>query len=88
MKTFHYHTVSKVVLGDLTTPVGVYMRLRDLYPQSFLMESSDYHGSENAKSFIGLNPIGSVSIEHGVGKACYPDGISTTRDIHSSQDAV
>ena len=88
MKTFHYHTVSKVVLGDLTTPVGVYMRLRDLYPQSFLMESSDYHGSENAKSFIGFNPIGSVSIEHGVGKACYPDGISTTRDIHSSQDAV
>ena len=88
MKTFHYHTVSKVVLGDLTTPVGVYMRLRDLYPQSFLMESSDYHGSENAKSFIGLNPIGSVSIEHGVGIVCYPDGISTTRDIHSSQDAV
>ena len=46
-KIFHYHTSSKTILADLYTPVGVYMRLRDLYPQSALMESSDYHDANN-----------------------------------------
>ena len=78
---YHYHTTSKVVLGDLTTPVSVYMRLRDLYPQSVLMESSDYHGGENARSFIGLNPIASVSISHGKGIVNYPDGCQDIHDI-------
>ena len=78
---YHYHTTSKVVLGDLTTPVSVYMRLRDLYPQSVLMESSDYHGGENAHSFIGLNPIASVSISHGKGIVNYPDGCQDIHDI-------
>ena len=39
MNTFKYTTNSKTILGDLYTPVGVYMRLRDLYPQSALMET-------------------------------------------------
>lgn len=72
--TFKYHTASKTILGDLCTPVSVYLKVRDAYPQSALMESSDYHGGENAKSFIGLHPIASVSIEHGVGVCKYPDG--------------
>ena len=55
MASFNYHTTTKRLLGDLYTPVSLYMRLRDLYPQSMLMESSDYHGSENAKSFIGID---------------------------------
>ena len=33
------------------------MRLRDLYPQSALMESSDYHEKDNSRSFIGINPM-------------------------------
>jgi len=71
---FKYHTASKKILGDLNTPVSTYLKVRDAYPQSALMESSDYHGGENAKSFIGLHPIASVAIEHGVGVATYPDG--------------
>ena len=53
METFNYTTYCRHILADLHTPVGVYMRLRDLYPQSALMESSDYHGNDNARSFIG-----------------------------------
>ncbi len=71
---YKYHTASKTILGDLVTPVSTYLRVRDAYPQSALMESSDYHGGENSKSFIGLHPIASVSIEHGMGKLKYPDG--------------
>ena len=74
MKTFEYTTTSKTILADLYTPVGVYMRLRDLYPQSALMESSDYHDKSNARSFIGLHPIASVAIGHGKATITYPDG--------------
>ena len=74
MATFNYTTVARKRLADLHTPVSVYMRLRDLYPQSALMESSDYHGGENSRSFIGVAPIGSVAVEHGVAVLSYPDG--------------
>ena len=74
MRNFCYKTKSKTILADLYTPVGVYMRLRDLYPQSALMESSDYHDANNSRSFIGLNPIASVAIGHGIATVSYPDG--------------
>ena len=81
MASFNYHTTTKRLLGDLYTPVSLYMRLRDLYPQSMLMESSDYHGSENAKSFIGINPMASIKVAHGTLTMTFPDGSSTKRDI-------
>lgn len=74
MATFNYTTQTRKILADLYTPVGVYMRLRDIYPQSALMESSDYHGTENSRSFIGVHPIASIAVEHGVVTATYPDG--------------
>lgn len=74
MATFNYTTSTKTILADLYTPVGVYMRLRDIYPQSALMESSDYHDKDNARSFIGINPIASVSIAHGMAVVSYPNG--------------
>lgn len=74
MVTFNYTTQTRKILADLYTPVGVYMRLRDIYPQSALMESSDYHGTENSRSFIGVHPIASIAVGHGVVTATYPDG--------------
>ena len=71
--TYHYHTHHKVLLGDLHTPVSTYLKVRDLFPQSALMESSDYHGTENNRSFIGLNPIASISVSHGIATLLYPD---------------
>ena len=38
------------------------------------MESSDYHGTENSRSFIGVHPIASIAVGHGVVTATYPDG--------------
>ena len=82
MTPYKYHTASRKILGDLITPVSAYLKVRDAYPQSALMESSDYHGGENAKSFIAVHPIGSVSIEHGVGVCKYPDGNVTETPIN------
>ncbi len=74
METFNYRTVSRTILADMYTPVAIYMRLRDLYPQSALMECSDYHEQSNSRSFIGINPIASVAISHGTASISFPDG--------------
>ena len=42
------------------TPVSIYLKVRDMYPQSALMESSDYHAGENSLSFIALCPLASI----------------------------
>ena len=81
METFKYTTASRTILADLFTPVGVYMRLRDLYPQSALMESSDYHDANNSRSFIGINPIASVAIGHGVATVVFPDGTAQRKTV-------
>ena len=80
---YKYNTVSKKILGDLNTPVSAYMKIRDDYPMSALMECSDYHGGENSRSFIGVHPIASVSIAHGKGICKLPDGTEIQHDITS-----
>ena len=82
MKTFEYMTNSRTILADLYTPVGVYMRLRDIYPQSALMESSDYHDANNSRSFIGINPIASVAIGHGEATVSFPDGSTERHEVN------
>ena len=84
METFKYTTSSKTILADLYTPVGVYMRLRDLYPQSALMESSDYHDANNSRSFIGINPIASVAVGHGTATVCFPDGSRENHEVNAN----
>ena len=91
MITYKYQTTSKTILADLYTPVGVYMRLRDLYPQSALMESSDYHDQSNSRSFIGINPMASVAIGHGIATIGFPDGTTEQHEInkeYGTADAI
>lgn len=80
-KIYTYITTSRTLLADLYTPVTVYMRLRDIYPQSALMESSDYHEASNSRSFIGINPLASVAINHNVATLTFPDGEKELHDI-------
>jgi len=91
MITYKYQTTSKTILADLYTPVGVYMRLRDLYPQSALMESSDYHDQSNSRSFIGINPMANVAIGHGIATIGFPDGTTKQHEInkeYGTADAI
>ena len=85
---YKLHTISKTILADLYTPVGVYMRLRDIYPQSALMESSDYHEASNSRSFIGINPIANVAVGHGVATISFPDGTHKQHDIDKNYDVA
>ena len=91
METFNFSTKSKTILADLYTPVGVYMRLRDLYPQSALMECADYHDAASSRSFIGINPMASVAIGHGVATVTFPDGSNMKKPLakgFSSAEAI
>lgn len=81
---FHYTIKSIALPGDLSTPVSTYLKVRDLFAQSALMESSDYHGSENNRSFIGLEPLASFSVSHGKAIMLYPDKTEHQVDITDS----
>ena len=69
-------TTTTTIPADLETPVGIYLKLRDLYPQSALLESSDYHTQQNSVSLIGVEPIGSFILHDETITATYPDGSS------------
>ncbi len=84
METFKYTTKTRTTLADLHTPVGVYMRLRDLCPQSALMECSDYHDANSSRSFICTHPMASIAVSHGVATATYPDGSVEKRDVNAN----
>jgi anthranilate synthase component 1 len=62
MKKIAIETVGKKMLGDIFTPVGIYLRLRDKFRDTVLLESTDHHASENSYSFIGINAIGGIEI--------------------------
>lgn len=85
METFDFQATMCSFLGDLYTPVGVYMRLRDIYPQSALLESSDYHGKENSRSFIAIHPIARLSVANGQVMCAYPDGTFSGSPIDTSR---
>ena len=82
---YKYITKAKTILADLYTPVGVYMHLRDIYPQSALLESSDYHGNDNSRSFIGICPIANIKVGHGKIDMTFPDGTRQQSDVDMSQ---
>jgi anthranilate synthase component I len=52
------------MLADTITPVNIYLRLRDVFAGSILLESSDYHGNENSLSFICCDPIATFKVFH------------------------
>ena len=56
----------KKILGDVLTPVSVYMKFRELFPKTILLESSDYHGHENAYSFICIKPMACFTADSGI----------------------
>ena len=71
----------KKLLADTITPVSVYLKIRDKYPNSLLLESSDYHANDNSFSYVCCNPLASIKIKNGQIEELYPDGNRKTRSI-------
>ncbi|SDH77535.1 anthranilate synthase component I family protein [Winogradskyella thalassocola] len=83
MKTFSLNTHYKKILADTITPVSIYLKIRDKFPNSILLESSDYHANDNNFSYICCNPIASIKVEGDTISQTYPDGSSKSNLIET-----
>ncbi|NMC39399.1 MAG: anthranilate synthase component I family protein [Bacteroidales bacterium] len=81
MKRFIVKTKTHKLIADLITPVSIYLKIRDVYPNSLLLESSDYHGNENSYSFICLKPLASFETDNFSITEIYPDGTKTVANM-------
>lgn len=64
MNKIQFKTLFKTKIADTVTPVGLYLRFRDKYANTLLLESSDYHSKEESFSFIAIEPIVSIKAEN------------------------
>ena len=76
-------TYYKKILADTITPVSVYLKIRDRYPNSILLESSDYSGNDNSFSYICCNPIASISVNNDKIRCDFPDGSNSIVNINA-----
>lgn len=63
-KKIELQTSFKKLLADVYTPVGIYLRLRDRFRDTILLESTDFHAGENSYSFIGINALAGIEISN------------------------
>ncbi|MCB4808157.1 anthranilate synthase component I family protein [Tamlana sp. 62-3] len=88
MKQHKLHTHYKKILTDTITPVTVYYKIRDKYPNSILLESGDYHRNHKNFSYICFNPIASIKVENEVISETFPDGSSSAVNITDKVNVV
>lgn len=62
MKPISFYSTHKKFLSDVHTPVGIYLRLRDYYRDSILLESADYASNANSFSIIAVNAVAGIEI--------------------------
>ena len=74
MKTFNLKTTYKKIIADTITPVSIYLKIRDKYPNSLLLESSDYRANDNNFSYICCNPIATIEVKNETITIINPDG--------------
>ncbi|CAN5216495.1 anthranilate synthase component I family protein [soil metagenome] len=85
MKKTNITTTVKKMMADVYTPVGIYLRLRDRFRDTILLESTDFHAGENSYSFIGINAIGGIEVINYKEAECKvpgktPEKIKITKD--------
>ena len=86
MKRFSLQSKHKKILADTLTPVSVYLKIRDIFPHSILLESSDYEVNNNDYSYICCNPIASIELKNSKLTTNYPDGSSVNIEVNKQTD--
>lgn len=86
--SFKINTHFKKILADTLTPVSVYLKVRDRFPNSLLLESSDYHANDNSFSYICCNPIASIKVENEKITKLLPDGSKEITSINNPEDVI
>jgi len=88
MKSFSIKTNHKKLLADTLTPVSIYLKLRDRFVNTLLLESSDYHGNDNSFSYICCDPVAYFSINQGVVEQLFPGQEKETLTLSSPKEAI
>lgn len=88
LKNYTIKTRHKAMLADTVTPVSIYLRLRDKFANTILLESSDYHGNENSLSYICCEPMASIVAQNGTLERQYPDEERLVTKIEASTGLV
>ncbi|MDX1902737.1 MAG: anthranilate synthase component I family protein [Thermonemataceae bacterium] len=70
---YYFHTNQHQILSDIHSPVELYLKLRDKFSLSFLLESSDYKSKENSFSYLCLESIASFVVERQTISITYPN---------------
>jgi anthranilate synthase component 1 len=86
--TYSLKTHYKKILADTITPVSVYLKIRDKFPNSILLESSDYHANDNSFSYICCNPIASIKVANETITQRFPDGTKKEITITPETDVT
>lgn len=81
-------TLTRTLLADMVTPVGIYLKLRDEYPNSILLESSDFHHLENCYSYICLEPRADFIVQDQFITQRIGNGAPDTIEIQKSEDVM
>src|SRR5678815_5533126 len=81
-------TRSKKLLADTLTPVNIYLKLRDQFAGTILLESSDYHGHENSLSLICCDPVASFQVFNETIDVRYPDATGSKVAIRNRKDVT
>jgi len=85
---YELKTHYKKILADTITPVSVYLKIRDKFPNSILLESSDYHANDNSFSYICCNPIASIEVVNETITQRFPDGTKEITEITPDTDVT
>jgi len=88
MKKVPVRVVKRKILADIITPVSIYLKVRDIYPNSLLLESSDYHSKENSYSFICMDPLAEFLVQHNKISTTLPGRETSHEDIVSGNEVV
>ncbi len=86
----HIRTKVRTILADTSTPVSLYLKLRDHYREPVLLESNNFTSAEDCHSFLGFEPIASIEIRNDEIKINAPR-INTSQkvnDIHDVPEAL
>lgn len=85
---FKVITTSKKRLADTVTPVGIFLKLRNQFKNTVMLESADYHGKEHGYSHIACDPVGSIVIDKDIVTQTFPDGTTEIFPLVKRKDAV
>ena len=88
MKNYYFNINTKEILADVLTPVAVYIKLRDVFPNSILLEGADFKAGENQYSFICLQPLSGLKATGNNLEIRFPDGKQEKKELQYSSEAT